>query len=247
MLKNRLFISYFSTMLLYLLFAGILFYMQKTFFVAAQKSEEHAIRMSLASFVPEATTPVEQLEQEEATEEPLLEEEPATEEKPVIEPEVIKEPLPVEEPEIKEKVIPEPVAEKPKPVPVVKKVKKKPQVKKLAQKKTVKKKQARQKASVKEVKASPAEQNQFLANIRAKINKHKSYPRIAQKRGMQGSVKVNFSILSSGQVGQISVEGPQVFHASAISAVKSAFPIDVKKAPISLPVNINIALQYKIR
>lgn len=247
MLKNRLFISYFSTILLYLLFAGIFFYIQNTIFVAAQKSEEQVIRMSLASFVPEATTPIEQLEQEEVTEEPLLDEEPVAEEKPVIEPEVMKESLPEAEPESKEEVIPEPVAVVEKPKPVVKKVKKKPQVKKLTQKKTVRKKQVRQKASVREVKASPAQQNQFLANIRAKINKHKSYPRIAKKRGIQGAVNVKFTILNSGKVGNISVSGPKVFHSSAQNAVQSAFPIDVKKAPISLPANINITLQYKIR
>jgi len=247
MLKNRLFISYFSTTLLYLLLAGIFFYMQNTIFVAAQKSEEQVICMSLTSFVPEAVTPVEQLEQEEMTEDPLLKEEPVVEEKPVIEPEVIKEPIPEEEPEIKEEVIPEPVVITEKPKSVVKRVKKKPQVKKKTLKKTVKKKQVRQKASVRQAKISPAQQNQFLANIRAKINKHKSYPRIAQKRGMQGSVKVKFTILSNGQVGQISADGPKVFHNSAINAVKSAFPINIKNAPISLPKSINITLQYQIR
>lgn len=246
MLKHRHFISYFGTTLLYLLLAGIFFYMQNTIFVTAKKSEEQFICMPLTTFVSEPVASVEQLEQEEVIEESVVEEKPV-EEKPVIEPEVIKEPNPKEEPEIKEEVVPEPAVITQKPKPTVREIKKKPQVKKKTQKKTIKKKQERQKASARQAKVSPAEQNQFLANIRAKINEHKSYPRIAQKRGMQGSVKVRFTILNNGQVGQILVDGPNVFHESVINAVKSAFPVNAEEAPIALPKNINITLQYQIR
>jgi protein TonB len=64
---------------------------------------------------------------------------------------------------------------------------------------------------------------------------------------MQGNVKVKFTILSSGKVGNISVSGPKVFHKSARNAVKSAFPINVKSAPITFPKSINIILRYQIR
>ncbi|MFC2057736.1 energy transducer TonB [Campylobacterota bacterium] len=185
---------------------------------------------------------MEQMEQAEEIEQPIAEEEPVVEEKPVVEPEVIK-----EEPEVKEEVIPEPIVKKVIPKPVVKEVKKKPKVKKKVKKKTAKKTQPRQKASSRQSKSSPAQKNQFLSNIRTKINKHKSYPRIAKKRGMQGTVNVKFTILSNGKVGNISVSGPKVFHNSARNAVKSAFPVDAKNAPISLPKSINITLRYQIR
>ena len=73
-----------------------------------------------------------------------------------------------------------------------------------------------------------------------KIDRNKFYPRIAKKRGMQGSVKVKFTILANGNVGHISVSGPKVFHNSARNAVKKAFPIDAKKSPISLPTSVNV-------
>ncbi|MCO4846185.1 MAG: energy transducer TonB [Sulfurovum sp.] len=253
MLKHRHFISYFSTTLMYLLMAGIYFYAQNNTFVAAQKSEEKIMRMVLTAFVPEVATPVEQVEQVEEVEEPIIEEEPVVEEepvieeKPVVEPEIIKEPIPEKEPEVKEEIIPEPIVVKEIPKPIVKEVKKKPKPKKKTKKKKVKKKQQSQKASARRSNSSPAEKNQFLANIRAKINKHKSYPRIAKKRGMQGSIKVKFTILSSGKVGNISVSGPKVFHNSARNAVKSAFPVNAKNAPISLPKSINITLRYQLR
>lgn len=222
------------------------FYLQNHYFVSS-KSEEKIFQMCISCANPEVVAAVEQVEQIEEIEQPVAEEEPVVEEKPVVESEIIEELIPAEEPEIKEEVIPEPIVPKVVPEPVVKEVKKKPQVKKKVKKKTVKKTQPRQKASSRESKSGLAQKNQFLANIRAKINTHKSYPRIAKKRGMQGSVKVKFTILSSGKVGHISVSGPKVFHSSARHAVNSAFPVNAANAPISLPKSINITLRYQIR
>jgi protein TonB len=222
--------------------------------VSTKKTEEKTTQLCLCSFQPEVVTSVEQVEKEQIEEvkeieKPIVEEEPVVEEKPVVEPDIIKEPIPEKEPEIKEEPIPEPVVQKVIPKPIVKEVRKKPKpkAKKKTRKKTAKKKQRRQKASSRSSNISPAQKNQFLANIRAKINKHKSYPRIAQKRGMQGTVKVEFTILSNGNVGNISVSGPKVFHRSARNAVKSAFPVNVKSAPITLPKSINITLRYQLR
>ena len=250
MLRNRHFISYFITTLVYIASIGLFFYAQNHYLVSSKKSEEKSIQLCISSFQPASVEQVEQEEVEEVKEieKPIEEEEPVVEEEPTVEPEVIKETIPEKKPEVKEEVVPEPVV----PKPVVKEVKKKPEVKKktkkkVVKKKTAKKKQVRQKASSRSVKRSQAEKNQFLANIRAKINKHKSYPRIAKKRGMQGTVKVKFTILSNGNVGNISVSGPKVFHKSARNAVKSAFPVNAKNAPIALPKSINITLRYQLR
>lgn len=247
MLKHRFFISYFSTSLIYLFGVSMFFYLQKHYIVSSKNSEEKVVQLYMSSFQPEVVTPVEQVEQIEEIEQPIVEEEPVVEEKPIVEPEIIKEPTPEEELEIKEEVISEPVVPKVMPKPVVQEVKKKPKKKKRTKKKTVKKKQLSQKASSRKVKSSPAQKNQFLSNLRTKINKYKSYPRIAKKRGMEGKVKVKFTILQSGKVGNISVSGPKVFHSSARNAVKRAFPINVKNATISLPQSINITLRYQIR
>jgi protein TonB len=64
---------------------------------------------------------------------------------------------------------------------------------------------------------------------------------------MQGVIKVHFSILANGRVGNISVSGPKVFHRSARSAVKSAFPIATKNASFSLPTTVNLTLRYQLR
>ena len=248
MLKHRHFISYFSTALVYLFGVSLFFYLQDHTLVSSKKSEEKVIEMCLCSFTPEADTPIEKPEETEAVEEVAVEEDPVVEKKTEVKPEAVNEPVREETPKIKEKVLPVPVVPKAKPKPAEKPAAK--VVKKKAEKtkkRTAKKKQPAPKASPQKSKGSSAEKNLFLATIRDKINKHKSYPRIARKRGMQGTVKVTFTILGSGKVGNISVEGPKVFHQSARNAVKSAFPIDARNAPISLPKNISIALRYQVR
>ena len=231
MLNNRHFISYFSTTLIYIAVAVLFSYVQSHVLVAEKKSEEKTLTMALSAFIPEVLPPVESVA------------EPVTEE-------------PVVEPEVEKEVIPEPIVEKIIPKPVVQKVKKKPKVQKKIRKKKIKKKlkrkrvvekKPRRKASARRSGSSRAEKNQFLANIRATINRHKFYPRVAKKRRMQGSVKVRFTILRSGNVGNISLSGPKVFHSSAKKAVQSAFPVNAKRSPVSLPQTINLTLRYQLR
>jgi protein TonB len=64
---------------------------------------------------------------------------------------------------------------------------------------------------------------------------------------MQGSVKVRFTILPGGNVGNISISGPKVFHRSARSAIKKSFPVSTKNIPVSLPQTVNLTLRYQLR
>ena len=210
--------------------AGLFFYAQEHQFVSAEKVELQTMNMTLSTFVPEVIPPAEEIEEE------------------IIEEEIIEDSI-VESEVIEEEIIPEPIIEKVTPKPIVKEVKLKPKpiVKQKVKKKETKKKKRKKTISSVASKSSPAQKNKFLAKIRANINKYKSYPRIAKKRGIQGTVKVKFTILRSGKVGHISVDGPKVFHNSAQDAVKSAFPINAKESPLSLPMSISIPLRYKIR
>lgn len=178
-------------------------------------------------------------------------------------PEVIEEkPEPVKEetpPPVEETPPPEPKIEKTKPieVPRPEPVVKKPEVKKVKKEKSKKvvqktrkkprptyKKSAR-KSKIKQ-QSTAVEKNLFLAKVRDRINKHKSYPRIAKRRGMQGRVKVDFTIRADGYVSGIMVSGPKAFHTSAKAAVKKAFPVSVKNVPISLPKKVSITLHYTL-
>jgi len=246
----RHFTAYTITAVAYLLVIGFIYYTQSHHFVSSETPKESVIKMSLSQFVPEVVTPPEP--KVEKVVEPIVEPEPVVEK----EPEVIKEIIP--EPVVK-KITPKVVqkVEKKKPVKKEKKKKKKATHKKSIHKKSIKKKVSKKKTSQKKTSkrqastqqnhSSKAEKNKFWNALRRKIDSHKFYPRIAKKRGMEGIVKVKFTILANGNVGHITVKGPKVFHNSAKNAVKSTFPISVKKAPITFPTSINITLRYQMR
>ena len=235
-------------MCFYITIGVLFFYLQHHYVGTEQKPQEKTISFSLATYEPEILPPIEEPIKEEPIPEPIEEVEPEAEE-----PEV-------EEAAVVEEVIPEPIVEKiiAKPKPVIKKVvkkkiikKKRIKKKKIAKKKRVKKKAVKRKVRTKNPstrkKASPAKKNAFLSAIRNKINRNKTYPRIAQRRGMQGSVKVQFTILRNGHVSNIKITGKKIFHKSARNAVKKAFPINAKNAPLSLPSTVNVTLRYQIR
>ena len=92
-----------------------------------------------------------------------------------------------------------------------------------------------------------AQRNRFLAMIRTRIDRAKHYPRIAKKRGIQGNVRVTFTIRQNGTVTDIQIEGPRVFHTSAKEAVQAAFPVDTTNVPVSFPLEVRLNLHYRIR
>jgi len=213
-----------------------------------QKVEEKIISFSLSQYIPEVTPPVEEVKEETIESEPI-EPEPVVEEEK-IEP-IVEESVP--EPEVV-KVLSKPTVKKvvkSKKKHVKKKKTKKKHVKKRVNKKKFNKKRKTKKATKQKAssshKFSAAKKNAFLSQIRTRINRNKTYPRIAQRRGMQGSVHVSFVLLASGNVGNIRLKGPKVFHTSARNAVKKAFPINVRNIPLSLPTTVNLTLRYQIR
>jgi len=88
--------------------------------------------------------------------------------------------------------------------------------------------------------------NRLLAQIKRRIARNKSYPSVAKRRRMQGVVRVSFTITRSGGVRGISVSGPRIFAASARSAVRRAFPVNVGSAGISLPRRMSVTLRYRL-
>ncbi|MEA3418046.1 MAG: TonB family protein [Campylobacterota bacterium] len=171
------------------------------------------------------------------------------EEESVVEEAVVEEPI-IEESAIEkiveEEVIPEPpvipetvevLSEKTKPVIKKQKVKKKPVAK-------VKKKQRKPAASRSHGRGS-AGKSRFLATLKSRINARKVYPRIAQKRGMQGKVRVHFTVTATGGVSNIMVKGPRIFANSAKAAVRKAFPMPTQG--VSLPMKVALTLNYRLK
>ncbi len=250
MQNYRFSLSFLMTVFLYVMLGWMLLAFSTTFVADEQKPKVQKIALALSTFVPEVTPPVEEPIPEKPEPEPVVEEVVA----PVETAQTKVEPKP--EP------IPEPIIEKPLPKPIVKKqIPKKKRIEKRIVKKKVthkkpktkkhhqKRKHTTGKRSSKKhtAQASPAKKSAFLGAIRAKINKNKTYPRIAQRRGMQGVVKARFTIFANGKVGNITLSGKKVFYKSVRKAIQSAFPISVKNAPLSLPTTVNVTLRYQMR
>ena len=247
MKKHRYKVSFLITALLYAIPVLLYLYWLKKTIIVSDVPKEHAIELALSQFVPEAPPSVVKapVQPETLVEEKEPEEKPEEKPSPHVPEKEEPTPQPDPEPIVKETPVPEPVA-KPKPKPA----KKKAVTKRHAKQKHVKKKRIRQKRRVSgggSPHYSAAQRNSFLAHIRARINRAKSYPRIAQRRGMQGTVRARFTILKNGHVGNIVLSGPKVFHSSARKAIRSAFPVDVKRATLTLPATVNLSLRYKLR
>jgi len=258
MQNYRFSLSFLMTAFLYILLGWMLLDFSTTFVADEQKPKVQKIALALFTFVPEVTPPVEEPTPENPEPEPVVEEvvEPVETAQPKVEPK----PEPIPEPII-EKLLPKPIVKK----QIPKKIKKKRAKKKRIEKPIVKKKVRHKKSKTKKhhqkskhtthkrsskkytAQASPAKKSAFLGAIRAKINKNKAYPRIAQRRGMQGVVKARFTIFANGKVGNITLSGKKVFYKSVRKAIQSAFPISVKNAPLSLPTTVNVTLRYQMR
>lgn len=227
-MKHRNTLSFLITSAFYIAFGSTLYFFQNKYETVSPCKQDQTIQISLSEFTPEV-------------EDPKPEEEPVKEEtEPEKEPEKVLE----EKPEPVEEVIVPPVKPEVKPKPIVKK--EKPKKKKVSKKKRKRKPKKKQKANTSRA-VSTAEINRLYAQVRHRINKHKSYPKTALRRRMQGSVKVSFTILKNGTVSNVRVSGPKIFHKSARTAVKSAAPFPTKAFKVSLPKSITITLHYKIR
>ena len=256
-------VAFVVTALLYFGIGGIIWYLQQRLTVSDETPKIQKIDLKLSAFSQESLPQPQQKAQPLPT--PPPKSEPPTEvskqeppKKEIPKEAAAKEPVPVAKQA--EHVSKKPVKPKkrivkkavvPKPKPKVKKYHKKSASAKHTKifKSKHRKKAQKHSAQTSAAKAhySSAAKNRFLARIRQRIDRHKSYPRIAKKRRMQGAVKVRFTILPNGKLGAVSAEGPKVFLRSARQAVIDAFPVSVKAVPMHLPATVNLTLRYQIR
>lgn len=94
-----------------------------------------------------------------------------------------------------------------------------------------------------------SEKRALLASLRSTIQNNLRYPSAARRRGMEGEVNVQFTLLSGGNIGSISIlSGESIFHNAAKAAVASASGINVPKSLAdSLPMEINLGLEFNLK
>jgi protein TonB len=181
-------------------------------------------------------------------------------------------PKQIKEPKIEKKEIvkKEPI---PQPKKVVKKIVKKINPKKIAPKKIVKKivkktvekpikktnnqivanQVKKNKSIVKEktiqtdTKQLKIKQNQYYTQIKQTIDKNKSYPKVAVRRGIQGDVQIQFTISRTGELLSFKIlDGKKVFFKSIHEAIKNSFPLTPPKEIFTSNLDLKLTLQYKL-
>ena len=217
------------TTLLYLAAGALFWYLQQHFLIADEVSRDQRITLRLSAFAPEPLLQDDLRQVERSRPKPL--------------------PSPPKERPVQEKPKPKRLEKKPMPKTQKRLSQPKPKPKKhLVQKKPAPKKSVKKYAVGSSTPHHAAtKKNHFLAEVRERIDRHKHYPRIAKRRGMQGAVKVRFTILKNGSVGRILLSGSKLFYASARHAVQSAFPVETKGVPMALPAAVSLTLRYRLR
>jgi len=92
------------------------------------------------------------------------------------------------------------------------------------------------------------EKRRYLAEVLGKIEKNKYYPRAARRRGMQGLVRVSFTILDKGGVRNIRVkDAPGVLMKAAEKAVLQSVPLPSPPDTVFCPLEIEYAMEFKLK
>ncbi len=264
---NRYFSSFLVTALLYGgVFVAFIWTKGQKIPYSDQTKELQTIEVSLMSLpkpTQEEPKPIEEIKEELPKEElkpieEIKEELPKEELKPI---EEIKEELPEEEPKAIEKIEKEIPKEIQKEKVVVKKDTPKP--KKRVPKKPIK--QTKPKPSTPKSKPTPAQKstithvsktsakevaqkkNLYFTTLKNKIERCKSYPIMAKRRGIKGNVRVQFTLTSSGALKTITIlSGSKIFHSSIKSAISAALPysppqgVMIGNQPITLTVEYSL-------
>ncbi len=232
--------SFFITLVLYISFAGILFYIFANENIIKKKSEKPKI-ISLNHIIIEPKVKPKVIPQVQKKIEEV-EEKIEKVEKKVIKKEKVKP---------KNKVI----KKIKKKVKKIKKVKKKIKEKK---KKVQKEKQIIQKQEVKKIQKLQKQEvakkivineekeyiSKYLKEIRNHILNNVKYPRRARKLSIEGIVKVKFEILKNGKIHNITIiDGHKLLRKATIKAIKRAsddFPRTNKSIEIIIPIEYKL-------
>jgi periplasmic protein TonB len=88
----------------------------------------------------------------------------------------------------------------------------------------------------------------YLAALRAAIAAHKSYPAMARRRGIEGNVKVSFTLLADGNVRDIRVTGgPRPLRNAARQAINRAVQLPPPPAGVVSPMPVQYAMNFSLR
>ncbi len=92
-----------------------------------------------------------------------------------------------------------------------------------------------------------AKQNAYFKMVKEAISKNKQYPRSALRRGIQGDVKVNFTISRYGELLKFNIlNGKTIFQKSIKKAFEQTFPVKPPKDIFLSNTDLSITIAYRL-
>jgi protein TonB len=88
---------------------------------------------------------------------------------------------------------------------------------------------------------------EYLRRLMAHIESHKSYPRAARRRRLEGDVRVTFSLQGGGRVAALQAEGGhRLLTGAASEAVERAVPLPPPPESLSLPWEVAFTMRFSL-
>ncbi len=86
----------------------------------------------------------------------------------------------------------------------------------------------------------------YLEALSRLIDRHKSYPPVARRRGLEGAAKVAFTVRGNGQVAALDCSGRRPFDSAACDAVRHAEPLPPLPPGIGNRLDIHFTLRFRL-
>lgn len=90
-------------------------------------------------------------------------------------------------------------------------------------------------------------EQQYLEQLIAHIAQYKQYPRLAQRRHIQGQVNVRILLLAEDKIEKLQVKQTGLLAKASIHAVKQALPMPKIPAEIDLPFELDFVMEYRLQ
>ena len=103
-------------------------------------------------------------------------------------------------------------------------------------------------ASEEDEEKAAEELRRYLAALQVAIARHKAYPSMARRRGIEGQVEVSFMLLADGNARDIQVSGgPKPLRSAARQAVHKALRFPPPPAGTPTPLPVQYAMNFSLR
>ena len=87
----------------------------------------------------------------------------------------------------------------------------------------------------------------YLALVMQQVERHKNYPRVARRRGLEGSVQIRFQIAADGTVRALNLEGGHsLLQSAARRAVEKAIPFPPPPPGAAKPCPVAFAMLFEL-